>query len=43
MSSHVALIGAALASAYMGLASAWHFVEVVRHHETQQQQERGAK
>lgn len=36
MTSHAALVGAALVSAYMGLASAWKYVEVVSGHETQQ-------
>ena len=30
MSSHAALIAAAVASAYMALASGFHFVEVVK-------------
>lgn len=36
MSSHIALIGAAIVSAYMGLASAWHFVEVISEPQAQE-------
>jgi hypothetical protein len=37
MSSHIALIGAALASAYMAVASGWHAVTKIQHNEEQVQ------
>jgi hypothetical protein len=35
MTSHIGLIAAAIASAYMGLASAWQYVETVKTHQEQ--------
>lgn len=40
MSSNVALVGAAIASAYMALASGWQYISMA-HHQTEQTQDRG--
>lgn len=40
MTSHIGLVAAAIASAYMALASGWHAVGVIKAHQEQGQEQK---